>query len=96
MAMGLYCLSWFSVFHSEGRAFFWPAFASVVESCCGDVGMAEPFLDLTYIGSVFKGIGCCGRSERVHTEAVDHGTDAGFSSVFLNDAAIDCLGIERF
>ena len=57
--------------------------------------MAEPLLDLGNIGIVRQSIGGGRRAQRMDTEAVDFGADAGFPAVFDDDVAVDRSWIER-
>jgi hypothetical protein len=56
-----------SIPHSKRRTILWPRFASVVKPRSGDVGMAEPFLDLGDVGLVREGIRGRRSAQGVHT-----------------------------
>jgi hypothetical protein len=57
--------------------------------------VAEPFLDLGDICLMRKRVGGRGGTQRMHTEAVHFGADAGRAAVFQDDVVADRTGIER-
>ena len=49
----------------ERRAVFRARFAVIVDSGCGDVGMAEPFLNLRNVGLMVEGVSGGRRAQRM-------------------------------
>jgi hypothetical protein len=54
-----------SVIHLKRRAIFGPRLAVIVDAGGGDVGVAEPFLDLGDVGLMVERVGGGGRAQRV-------------------------------
>jgi hypothetical protein len=72
-----------------------PRLAAIVKSSRRDVGVAEPVLDLGDIGSNWKAVGGSGCPQRVNTEAVHFGADAGLESMFPQDIVVKSKQVER-
>jgi hypothetical protein len=56
--------------------------------------MAKPLLHLGDIGLVRERVGRRRGAQRMHTQAVNLGVDAGFPAIFLHDIPIDRCRIE--
>jgi hypothetical protein len=54
-----------SIAHFKGRRILGLHFAPVIDACCRNVGMPQPFLDLGDVGFMVKGVGGGGGAERV-------------------------------
>ena len=57
----------YSIPHAKRRTVLGPRLAPVVEARGGDIGMAQPLLDLRDIGLMGECVSCCRGAQRMHT-----------------------------
>jgi hypothetical protein len=77
-----------SVFNPECRTVLGLALAPIVEAGGRDIRVSQPLLHLGDIGIVRQRVRRRSRAQRVDTEAVDLGADAGCHPVFADDSGL--------
>lgn len=75
-----------SVFDAERRRILWRVLPAIIEAAGTDVRILEPLLEFGDVRFVLQRVGCGGRAQAMHPQALD--IDAGRGGV-LADLGVD-------